>query len=121
VFSDPRRMTSARQELVEASTNPLYTLNPNPLPGPGRCFPVPGPGDAAIDGGTYPFDIELEKGDTLFVKARILENPPPGFTVTVKPSLRAFFAVDGVDISIEPGDFSNFAANTGISFSYTSR
>ena len=42
-----------------------------------------------------------EEGDTIIVKARIVEEQPTGLIIQTVPSLSASFSVDGVQVAID--------------------
>jgi hypothetical protein len=137
VFSNPRVLSSADRVVVEANRNPLFDLIgglPPGQPAPGICFDSAFPGNPRIVPPTskdpdFPlselgsgFSVDLNKGDTLIVKARIVDDPITGFpAITAEPNLFATLVVDGAQVQFAGSELSNFANGTGISFSFTSR
>lgn len=120
-FINPRMMTAAREEVVAATTNPLYEFNPVVFGlGSGRCSTAY-PGPAKIDLQPQPMAILLNKGDTLVVELRRGTTPPPGIPLNVngEPMIRAILRLDGREVAVRGETVTTKVPDDGISFSFT--
>jgi hypothetical protein len=123
-FSNPRVMTGAAESIMLASYNPLASLMTTGL-GEGLCSNG-NPGPSQIDGNLQVFNVTLNKGDTLVVKATLADDPGSanGLGDLFNPatnypgSLLGKLLLDGQDIS---ADVTGSIQGDSISFSYTSR
>lgn len=166
VFSNPRTVSPADRDVVEADRNPLFDFYGGLPPfdtcaggtddgiictgdadcpfggictdsAPGLCFPSvdfpglprvaipdePPEGFPLLSAKGSGFTAGLQKGDTLFVKARISDFTISGFAgvIVAEPTLQASLFVDGAQVQVDGSTLSNSTSGTGISFSFTSR
>ena len=89
------------------------------------CPGSPGLGDPRMSGTLAeplpaPFTLDLEKGDTIIVKARKSISPPEGVEVFSEPTLQGSVFLNGLQISNLTGtSVSTSDQAAGISFSFT--
>lgn len=120
-FINPRLVSAARQEVLAATVNPLYTLAPATYGlGNGLCSRAY-PGDARIDNQLQPTPITLNKGDTLLVKLRRGDTAPLGLALLPngEPAIRATLLLNGRAVVVRGETLTSKVPGDEISFSYT--
>ncbi len=116
-FTMPRRHPSVRYELMNAVKSPLANLTGATF-GNGVCS-AGTPGEARLDSVPLPYMIELNKGDTIIVKARINNEvlPMSGLAATVNQfpqSLSGRLQIDGRTVNV-----LGSRSGPAVSFSFT--
>lgn len=117
-FTNQRRLTIANLDLILSDSNFLHDIDPGTYGGvcPGTFI-----GPPMIDDQEQPYTFDLNKGDTVLVKARRFNTPPAGITTTTEPSLNGTLTVDGLQVNVQGTTNSASEPDAGFSFSYTSR
>lgn len=124
-FLNPRRLSAATREVVIATSNPLSTADPGTYGqvGQGLCSSID-PGPSAIDTVEQPLSIQLNKGDTVVIKARRGDVAPSGFVLGSNlvntPLIKGFLTLSGSEVTIRGDNVSTKDPAAGISFSFTS-
>jgi hypothetical protein len=120
-FSNPRKMTAVNEAVVVQDSNPLSEFDPATYGyGDGLCSQgYPGP--ASIVEVELPYSVDLYKGDSIRVEARVDSSGPDGFGLDGQQvSLRGALFRDGVQISEVRGTSNTQAVyGDGFSFSFT--
>jgi hypothetical protein len=125
-FINGRILSSARESVMAATVNPLALLDPATygVKGQGLCS-TSYPGPSVIDrpsGAPYPYQIVLQKGDTVTVGVRRAELGPPGVPAGQNPGINSTFTLEGSSVNVRGTQSSATAEpGAGFSFSYTSR
>ena len=127
-FPNPRRLSSANRDVVEAITNPLYEFDPTTYGYLDGLCSVGDPGPSDIAGDEQPFDFDLGKGETLRVQARKSFTAPPEMVdaagnslILLEPALAGRMALDGKGINVRGDPSSTNAPGDGVIFFFTSR
>jgi len=120
-FVNPRIVSIAHQEVMEATTNPLYEVDPATYGlGAGLCSNAY-PGPANIDNVAQPISIVLRKGDTVLVQARKSDTSPPGvWYLPNEAAIQGKLLLDGSPTNVRGEDRSSTDTGAGFSFSFTS-
>jgi hypothetical protein len=122
INADRRLVSSAAQEVLAATTNPLHDIDPQEYPlGDGLCSTAY-PGEPRLDEQMQPWPIVLNKGDTLVVELRRGTTPPDGITFNEngEPRIRAALLLDGREVSVRGETVTTAEPGSGIKFSFTS-
>jgi hypothetical protein len=118
-FSSPRRWPAVRESLMNDTGNPLATLLGSGF-GKGICT-VGTPGEARLDSVPLPYTLELNKGDTIIVEARMSTSPLQGSGLSqllvLNPSnIAGSLRIDGRRVNVQ-----GQTSGDNVSFSFTLR
>jgi hypothetical protein len=124
-----RRLSLVNEEALTAPRNILFLADmafamslesAASAQGSGGICPDPYPGPANISGAPLPFAVDIAKGETLIVEARVLGGPPEGFTALGGGiGLSSALIVNGT-VSAVTGDSSASGVGGTIDYSYKS-